>query len=182
MKKDDNINWDIDSMIENAKSLQHVAKSLEKDSSKALRSDPWLFPGLFLAGPILSSLAIEIALKAWWCREQNKPPKQWHNLLALFDLLKPETQEALEARMRKASPHSVWAEALKMQELDPISQEVLGAKMHPLRDVLGAHSTANMQWRFLYEERRGAWFDTAEIDRAITVIIAAYYEKYSELA
>ena len=165
-------------MIENAKALQRVGRDVEKNSSEALRSDPALFHGKFLAGPILLSLAAEIALKAWWCREQNKPPKQCHNLLALFDLLKPETQEALEAKMRKASPHSVWAETLKMQKLDPMLQEMLGAKMYPLRDVLKEHSNANMQWRFLYERRGGNSFQTAEIDRAITVIIDAYYEKY----
>ena len=175
-KSNDHVSWDVDSMIKNAKSLQRVAKELEKNSSEALQSDAWLFQGTFLAGPILLSLATEIALKAWRCQELNKAPKRTHNLLELFKDLKKDTQEILEAKMRKSSPHSVWAAEPNMQELSPDLQDILGAKMHPLRDVLCAHHDANMRWRFLYEKPQ-AFFETAEIDRALTVIIDAYYEK-----
>lgn len=175
-KSNDYVSWDAGSMIENAKSLQRVAKELEKNGGETLRSDTRLFHGKFLAVPILLSLATEIALKAWWCRERNKAPKRTHDLLKLFDVLKQDTQEMLEARMRKLSPHSVWAAEPGMQNLNPDLQDMLGAKMHPLRDVLDAHRNANMHWRFLYEKPRGL-FETAEIDRALTVIIGSYHEK-----
>ena len=57
-------------MIENAKSLQRVAKDLLEKSS--IESDSLLFRGQILAAPILLTLAIEIALKAWLCRERKK--------------------------------------------------------------------------------------------------------------
>ena len=63
-----------------------------------------------------------------------------------------------------------------MQKLSPDLQDMLGARMHPLRDVLCAHRNANMRWRFLYE-KPSALFETAEIDRALNVIIDAYHEK-----
>ena len=175
-KSNDHASWDASSMIKNAKSLQRVAKELEKNSSEALESDRWLFHGNFLASPILLSLATEIALKAWWCREQNEAPKRTHDLLKLFEVLRQDTQEMLEAKMRKSSPYSVWAAEPNMQNLSPDLQDMLGVRMHPLRDVLCAHRDANMHWRFLYE-KTGALFETAEIDRALTVLIDAYHEK-----
>ena len=175
-KSNDHVSWDADSMIENAKSLQRVAKELEENRDKAWQSDAWLFQGKFLAGPILLSLATEIALKAWWCRERNQAPEQTHDLQRLFYVLKQDTQERLEAKMRKSSPHSVWATEPSMQNLDPDLQDMLGARVHPLRDVLCVHRNANMHWRFLYE-KPSALFETAEIDRALIVIIDAYHEK-----
>ena len=184
--------WDADAMIRNAKALQRVVKELEKNKPKPSPSDGWgkwdrgtedqlLFMGRFLAVPNLLSLATEIALKAWQCREQLKAPERTHDLLKLFHSLEQDTQEMLEARMRKVSPDSVWADALRIQNLSPLEQEMLGAKMHPLRDVLRSHSDANMRWRYLHEESYGAQFETGEIDRALTVIIDAYEKRWRVL-
>ena len=182
--------WDADSMIKNAKALQRVVKELEKNKPKPSPSDGWgkwdrgtedelLFRGKFLAVPNLLSLATELALKAWQCREQQKAPERTHDLLKLFHSLEQDTQEMLEARMRKVSPDSVWAEQPGMQNLSPLEQEMLGAKMHPLRDVLRSHSDVNIRWRYIHEETYGAQFETAKIDRALTVIIDAYEEVWS---
>ena len=184
--------WDADSMIRNAKALQRVVKELEKNKSKPSPSDGWgkwdrgtedqlLFMGRLLAVPNLLSLATEIALKAWQCRERQKAPERTHDLLKLFHSLEQDTQEMLEARMQKVSPDSVWAEALRMQNLSPLEQEMLGAKMHPLRDVLRSHSDANMRWRYLHEQTSSQQFETAEIDRALTVIIDAYEARWRVL-
>ena len=182
--------WDADSMIRNAKALQRVVKELEKNRPKSSPLDRWnnqergtqdrlLFMGRLLAVPNLLSLATEIALKAWLCWEQ-KAPERTHDLLKLFQSLEQNTQEMLEARMRKVSPHSVWAGQPGMQNLGPFEQEMFAAKMHPLRDILRSHSDANMRWRYIYEEPE-AKFETAEIDRALTVIIDAYEAKWRVL-
>ena len=184
--------WETDSMmmIRNAKALQRVVKELEKNKSDP--SDEWgkwdrgtedrlLFMGKHLAVPNLLSLATEIALKAWQCREQLKAPERTHNLLKLFQSLEQDTQEMLEARMRKVSPYSVWAGQPGMQNLGPFEQEMFAAKMHPLRDVLRSHSDANMRWRYLHEETSGQKFETGEIDRALTVIIDAYEKMWRVL-
>lgn len=175
--------WETDSviMIRNAKALQRVVKELEKNKSKP--SDGWgkwdrgtedqsLFLGRLLAVPNLLSLATEIALKAWLCSERQTAPERTHNLLKLFESLEQNTQEMLEARMRKVSPHSVWAGQPGMQNLGPFEQEMFAAKMHPLRDVLRSHSDANMRWRYLHEQTSSQQFETAEIDRALTVLTA----------
>ena len=183
--------WDADAMIRNAKALQRVVKELEKNKPKPSPSDGWgkwdrgtedqlLFMGRLLAVPNLLSLATEIALKAWQCREQQKAPERTHNLLRLFHSLEQDTQEMLEARMRKRSPHSVWAEQPGMQNLRPDVQDMFAAKRHPLRDVLRSHSDANMLWRYIYEEPE-AKFETGEIDLALTVIIDAYEERWRVL-
>ena len=182
--------WDADSMIRNAKALQRVVKELEKN--KPTPSDGWgkwdrgtedqlLFMGRFLAVPNLLSLATEIALKAWQCRERQKAPERTHDLLKLFHSLEQDTQEMLEARMQKVSPGSVWAEALRMRNLSPLEQEMLGAKMHPLRDVLRSHSDANMRWRYLHEQTSSQQFETGEMDLALTVIIDAYEKRWRVL-
>lgn len=172
--------WDADVMIENAKSLQRVVKELEKNIFESCPQDQLLFMGKHLAVPNLLSLATEIALKAWQCRERQKAPERTHDLLKLFQSLGQNTQEMLEARMRRVSPHSVWAEQPGMQNLSQDVQDMLGARMHPIRDVLRSHSDANIRWRYLYEQS-SARFETIEIDRALTVIIDAYEKRWPVL-
>lgn len=172
--------WDADSMIWNAKSLQRVAKELERKGSESPQQDSFLFCGISLASPILLSLATEIALKAWQCRERKGKPEKTHDLLKLFNELESRTQEILEARMRKLSPHSVWAEDPSMQNLDADLQDMMGARRHHLRDVLCSHRDAHTHWRFIHEDPRGV-FETAEIDRALTVIIDAYEKRKEEV-
>ena len=169
--------WDADYMIESAESLRRAAKKLEKGLNSE-EQDPLLFQGMLLASPILLSLAAEIALKAWWCREQENKPAKIHDLRKLYDGLGEGTREILEAKMRKVSPYSIRAGDPKAQNLRPDIQYVLGARTHPLRDILDEHRDANMHWRFRYEQF-SARFETAEIHRALTVIIDAYCEKWS---
>lgn len=183
--------WNADLMIRNAKALQRVVKELEKNRSKLFPLDEWskwnrdtearlLLDGMFLAIPNLLSLATEIALKAWQCRERQKAPERTHNLLELFQSLEQDTQEMLEARMQKQSPCPVWAGQPGMQNLSPLEQEMLGAKMHPLRDVLRSHSDVYKRWRYLHEET-SAQCELPEIDRALTVIIDAYEKRWRVL-
>ncbi len=183
--------WNADLMIMNAKALQRVVKELEKNRSKLFPLDEWskwnrdtearlLLDGMFLAIPNLLSLATEIALKAWQCRERQAAPERTHNLLKLFQSLEQDTQEMLEARMQKQSPCPVWAVQPGMQNLSPLEQEMLEAKMHPLRDVLRSHSDVYERWRYLHEET-SAQCELPEIDRALTVIIDAYEKRWRVL-
>ena len=176
------VSWYIYSMIENAKSLQRVAKELDKNISEDTEANTVLFLGKLLAAPILLSLATEIALKAWWCREQKKAPGRIHDLLELFNELELSTREMLEARMRKVSPYSIWAEQPGMQNLKSDLQEMLAAKMEPLREVLASHKQAHTDYRYLYEKCEFSVFQTAELDRALTVINDAYDEKWGASA
>ena len=164
------------SMISSARALQRVANELEQDGRETESSDEWLFEGKFLAGPILLSLATEIALKAWQCSERKEPPDRTHDLLRLFKSLKKNTQEMLEARMRTVSRWSVNAQQLGMRQENRDIQDMFLARTHPLREVLSDHSESNMRWRFLYEQH-SEMFETSEIDSALTVIIDAFLER-----
>ena len=167
---------DTHSMIWSARSLQRVANELEKNVHETESSDERLVEGKFLACPILLSLATEIALKAWQCSERQEPPDRTHDLLKLFESLKQDTQEMLEARMRNVSRWSVNAGQPGLRESNRDVQDMFLARTHPLRDALSDHSDANMRWRFLYE-RSSETFETSEIDSALTVIIDAYNER-----
>ena len=164
------------SMIKSARSLQRVANELDKNGHETGSSDQWLCEGIFLARPILLSLATEIALKAWQCSERQEPPDRTHDLLKLFKSLRQDTQEMLEARMRQVSTWSVNAELPGIRGANRDIQDMFLARTHPLRDVLADHSDANMRWRFLYEQRSEV-FETGEIDSALAVIIDAYDER-----
>ena len=166
------------SMINTARSLQRAANELGKNGHETGPSDPWLFEGTLLASSILLSLATEIALKAWLCSERREPPDRTHDLLRLFESLKQDTQEMLEARMRNVSRWSVNSEQPGMREARRETQDMFLARTHPLHDVLSEHRDANVRWRFPYEHH---WdqFETSEIDSALTLMIDAYSESFS---
>lgn len=164
---------DVYRMMDYAESLLHVAKVLQQKNSEPNR-DVRLFEGVFLSVPILLTHATEIALKAWQFREFKEVNTRTHDLLKLFESLKPSTQKMLEARMRKVSPNSIWSEDPRFQNQNPDVQEMFAAKMNPLRDVLRSHSDLNVRWRFLYEERYSVNFDTGEIQLALTVLIESF--------
>ena len=166
---------DVYRMMDYAESLLRVAKELQQKSSD-FKTDTRLFEGVFLSVPILLSLATEIALKAWQFRELEEVNTRTHDLLKLFQSLKPSTQEMLEARMRKVSPNSIWSEDPRLQNLNPDVQEMFRAKMNPLRDILRSHSDLNVRWRFLYEEEYTVKFDLSEIELALTVLIKSFYK------
>ena len=151
-------------MIERAKGLQRVANELDRNKTSP-ESDSLLFEGELIAVPILMALAMEIALKAWQCRERNGKPHRSHNLLELFDGLEEKTQARLEARMPDV--------------LDPY----LGSRSPPvmpgLRKTLSYHSDAFERWRYVYEVR-AAYFETPRFKEALTAVIEVYEEVSQE--
>ena len=86
-------------MLDTAKSLHHVANALDSDR-KSTPSDHLTIKGAFVAVPVLLTLATELALKTWYCRELKQPPPKCHDLLYLFDALPP----AVQARLADALP------------------------------------------------------------------------------
>ena len=150
-------------MIDHAKALQRAAKELSWEGSN--ESDSMLFLGMISAEPILLSLALEIALKAWQCREKGAP-KPSHDLLQLFEGLEEATQKRLEAKM------------------PPLLDPWLGWPIREgLRELLCSHRKAFIKWRYPYEaDEEGSifkTFETAAVHQALTVLIDAYYERES---
>ena len=147
-------------MIRIAKALQRAANRLAKDSrptTGTVRVDPAAVrpdfdESEFYAYPILLSLAMEIALKAWQCRERKGAPDRGHDLLELFRDLKPDTQETLENLM---------------------------TSFQSLSSILRANRDTFERWRYLYEHRFGR-FDTGQIDQALMAIINGYENPQNE--
>ena len=165
-KKNRKANWDPYWVIEDAKALQRVVEELHSQDSKSVESDPLLFQGKFLVEPILLSLAIEIALKAWQRRERQGAPDRGHDLLQLFEGLEEATQKRLQAKMPPL--------------LAPWPGEPL---REGLRELLGSHRNAFIKWRYPYEgDEEGSifkTFETAAVHQALAVLIDAYYERES---
>ena len=88
-------------VIEDAKALQCVAEELHGQDSQSVKSDTVLFRGRALAEPILLSLALEIALKAWQRRERQGAPDRCHDLLQLFEGLEEATQNGSKQRCHR---------------------------------------------------------------------------------
>jgi len=163
-------------MIRNAESLQRVAKHLEEDSLESAESDQLLFGGKFLAGPILLTLAVEIALKALLCQEQKKDPPLTHDLLSLFQQLEPVTQKSLQAQMPGWAAFDFWfpRESPYPQESLP---EVLWSCRIPDQSRRTGYTDAHTYWRYLHEHQWGTC-RTGELDQALTLIIRSYYTKW----
>ena len=133
--------WDTNHMIWNARSLQRVVNTLERNPSASPQSDLLLFNGKGLAQAILLSLATEIALKALLCLERKKDPPRIHDLLKLFEQLEPDTQKVLRAEMPG------WPEIVREGPFDYGS----------LPESLWSQRDAHTRWRFMHEEQWGVF-------------------------
>ena len=154
-------------MIRNAESLQRVVKHLEENSLESAESDSLIFDGKFLAGPILLTLAVEIALKALWCQERKKDPPLTHDLLELFKALEPATRKALQAQMPGWTMFPVG-----FPEGAPYPHE-------SLPEILWRERKTHTYWRYLYEKGWGTC-QTGQLDQALTIIIRAYYRRWRD--
>ena len=163
-------------MIQNAESLQRVAKHLEENSFESSESDPVLFTGKVLASPILMTLAVEIALKAWLCQEQKKDPPLTHDLLDLFNALEPSTRKALEAQMPGWTMYPVG-----FPEGAPYPHgslpEVLWSCRIPDKSRRTGYTDAHTYWRYIHEKHWGTC-RTGELDQALTLIVRSYYSTW----
>lgn len=154
-------------MIRNAESLQRAVKHLDEPSLDSLEGDPDLFSGRVLAAPILLTLAIELALKAWLYQEQRKDPPRGHDLLELFHQLKPGTQEALQAQMPG------WTDLWFARE----SPYPHGS----LLEILWQERKAHTHWRYIHE-KPSASCQTGLLHQALTVIISTYHKRWLSAA
>lgn len=136
-------------MMFSARGLQELVKSFRTRADPS--SNAALFHGQFVAVPVLLTFAMELALKAWWARE-NKDcdvPKT-HNLLKLFDGL----NENARTRLEHAHP--------EIPNMHPGLQPIRPG----LRSMLASNSATFIEWRYQYERRQGR-FPEGEFDEAL---------------
>jgi len=153
--------WDADSMIRSARSLQYLVNDFYINDfyeESPPFEDSLLSFGKLQAAPVLLTLAIEIALKAWQCWERKEKPDHRHDLLELFDGLEETTQTRLAGKL---------------------SEEAYLPLMG-MREVLDFHRKTFECWRYLYEVESGAVY-LGTLDKILTAIIEAYDEMTDEL-
>ena len=167
--KSEDLRWDSNFMICEAKSLQAVVNHLAADMELESNSVNSLFSGKIQSAPILMALATEIALKALKCQEGKRSPTHTHDLLTLFEELSENTQTRLEEGLPSQLD---WVSLrLRVQEFSPI-----GAGM---RIVLKFHRYSFERWRYKYESS-GERFFLPELNKALTVIINTYDQIQAE--
>lgn len=147
-------------MIRTAMALQCIANELDDDKTSP-KSDQLLFSGKLIAAPVLMALAMEIALKAWQCRERNGEYDRSHDLLKLFDCLDEKTQSQLEAKMPDL--------------LDPWFGPKGPLVRKGLKKTLSYHRKAFERWRYTHESR-DEFFESGLFKEALTAVIEAYVE------
>ena len=86
-------------MLYTAQSLSTTLLKLQQYSPSWPEQSIELQHGVFSSQSILLPFAIELALKAWHWRDYGTDADNDHNLLLLFDALKPSTRNLLEDRM-----------------------------------------------------------------------------------
>ena len=135
--------WDTNHMIWNARSLQRVVNTLERNPSASPQSDLLLFNGKGLAQAILLSLATEIALKALLCLERKKDPPRIHDLLKLFEQLEPDTQKVLRAEM----PGWPWSVSTAAYSPAPNTWPIATRTPNRRGASFRASWTSNLPWK-----------------------------------
>ena len=165
--------FEADTTMRAAKSLLHFVKQVEKKGFSDPKSDILLFEGAFMALPILTAFAVELALKALLYRDGHARHKT-HNLGRLYEKLDRELRDSIEKKMPTPHPRNL----IKALHFDVFPDYM------PVGKFLEHHATSFTNWRYLYENSGGeeqASFHQAALDRALTAIISVYEEKYGNV-
>lgn len=114
--------------------------------------------------PMLLALSMELALKAWFVFDHDDPAvAKSHNLIKLFERLKPESQHKLDVEFKKSV-----------------------APYHPsfffidygIRDVLYQHQNAFTDWRYLHEAKKSMNFDQSAFEATLEMVLSEFRKLY----
>lgn len=114
--------------------------------------------------PMLLALSMELALKAWVVFDYDDPRviKQ-HNLIKLFDRLKPDSQEKLDAEFKRSV-------TLKHPNIIYID--------YSIRDILYQHQDAFTDWRYLHEAKKSMMFDLRAFEATLEMVLREFEKRY----
>ena len=154
--------WHPDLMMIRANELRRLVEHLD-DADMSGQSDGSRFEGTSVAVPILLSLAAEIGLKAWQCRERDGPLDQTHDLLNLFDALGENARTRLEQRMPEV----------------PSPVAGLPPYYPGIRDALYQNKNLFVEWRYAHEHH-SLFAETGVLKTALTAIVEAYFVEFPQ--
>jgi hypothetical protein len=114
--------------------------------------------------PMLLALSMELALKAWFVFDHDDPKVvKSHNLMKLFDALKPESQEKLDAEFKRSvvpyHPNFLYSD-------------------YSIRRVLYQHKDAFTDWRYLHEANKSMMFDQAAFEATLEMVLREFGKRY----
>ncbi|MES0059564.1 hypothetical protein NKJ86_05120 [Mesorhizobium sp. M0025] len=114
--------------------------------------------------PMLLALSMELALKAWFVFDHDNPRVvKSHNLIRLFDRLKPESQEKLDAEFKRSvmpyHPNGFYIE-------------------YSIRHILYQHQDAFTDWRYLHEAKKSMMFDQGAFEATLEMVLREFEKRY----
>lgn len=114
--------------------------------------------------PMLLALAMELALKAWFVFDHDDPEvAKSHNLMKLFDSLKPESQEKLDAEFKRSvvpyHPNGFYID-------------------YSIRHILHQHKDAFVDWRYLHEAKKSMMFDQGAFEATLEIVLREFEKRY----
>ncbi|WP_292315322.1 hypothetical protein [Mesorhizobium sp.] len=113
---------------------------------------------------MLLALAMELALKAWSVFDHDKPKtRKSHDLLKLFEDLKPESQEKLDLEFKR----SVVPYHPNFFHMD-----------YSIRHILRQHKDAFVDWRYLHEAKKSMMFDQAAFEATLGMVLGEFEKRY----
>lgn len=114
--------------------------------------------------PMLLALSMELALKAWFVFDHDNPNVvKSHNLMKLFDSLKPESQEQLDAEFKRPvvpyHPNGFYMD-------------------YSIRHILYQHQDAFTDWRYLHEAKKSMMFDQGAFEATLEMVLRMFEKRY----
>ena len=113
--------------------------------------------------PMLLALSMELALKAWFVFDFDNPkvPRS-HDLDELFDKLKPESQEKLDAEFKRS--------------VAPYHPSGLHID-YSIRHVLYQHKDAFVDWRYIHEPK-STKFERGVFEATLEMVLSEFDKRY----
>lgn len=114
--------------------------------------------------PMLLSLSMELALKAWFVFDYDDPevPRS-HDLLKLFDKLKPESRDKLDDEFKRSivpfHPNGLYID-------------------YNIRHFLLQHKDAFTSWRYLHEPGKTMSFHHSAFEATLEMVLREFEKRY----
>ncbi|MCJ9668971.1 MULTISPECIES: hypothetical protein [unclassified Neorhizobium] len=114
--------------------------------------------------PMLLALSMELALKAWFVFDYDDPKvAKSHDLIKLFERLKPESQEKLEAEFKRSvvpyHPNGLFID-------------------DNIRHMLYQHKDAFIDWRYMHEPTKTVRFDVTAFEATLEMVLREFQKRY----
>jgi hypothetical protein len=114
--------------------------------------------------PMLLALSMELALKAWFVFDYDNPKvAKSHDLMKLFESLKPESQATLNAEFQRSvvpfHPDGFYID-------------------YNISHILYQHKDAFVDWRYLHEPNKTMSFDQSAFEATLEMVLSEFEKRY----